>query len=26
VRASQGVWWRYPISIRFVSGARDRNA
>jgi uncharacterized protein len=22
VRASQGVWWRYPISIRFVPGAR----
>jgi hypothetical protein len=22
VRASQGVWWRYPISIRFVRGAR----
>lgn len=26
VRASQGVWWRYPISIRFVSGARPREA
>jgi uncharacterized Tic20 family protein len=24
VRASQGVWWRYPISIRFVRGARPR--
>jgi uncharacterized protein len=22
VRASQGRWWRYPVSIRFVSGAR----
>jgi uncharacterized protein len=22
VRASQGVWWRYPVSIRFVPGAR----
>jgi uncharacterized Tic20 family protein len=26
VRASQGVWWRYPISIRFVPGARPRAA
>jgi uncharacterized protein len=26
VRASQGVWWRYPISIRFVPGARPRTA
>ncbi len=28
VRASQGRWWRYPVSIRFVSGActtRGRN-
>ncbi len=24
VRASQGVWWRYPISIRFVSGGRPK--
>ena len=24
VRASQGVWWRYPISIRFVRGAAPR--
>jgi uncharacterized Tic20 family protein len=22
VRAAQGVWWRYPVSIRFVPGAR----
>jgi uncharacterized protein len=26
VRASQGVWWRYPISIRFVRGARPEAA
>lgn len=26
VRASQGVWWRYPLSIRFVRGASKRNA
>lgn len=26
VRASQGVWWRYPISIRFVPGARRPGA
>ena len=25
VRASQGVWWRYPISIRFVPGARPKS-
>lgn len=24
VRASQGEWWRYPVSIRFVRGARPR--
>lgn len=24
VRASQGVWWRYPVCIRFVRGAVDR--
>jgi uncharacterized Tic20 family protein len=26
IRASQGVWWRYPVSIRFVRGARPNNA
>lgn len=25
VRASQGRWWRYPVSIRFVSGARPKH-
>jgi len=25
VRASQGVWWRYPISVRFVPGARPKS-
>lgn len=25
VRASQGQWWRYPISIRFVRGARAKD-
>jgi uncharacterized Tic20 family protein len=25
VRASQKKWWRYPISIRFVRGARRRS-
>jgi uncharacterized Tic20 family protein len=25
VHASRGDWWRYPISIRFVRGARGRN-
>ncbi len=24
VRASKGVWWRYPLSIRFVRGAVRR--
>lgn len=24
VRASRGEWWRYPVSIRFVRGARPR--
>lgn len=24
VRASQGQWWRYPVSIRFVRGARPK--
>jgi uncharacterized Tic20 family protein len=24
VRASQERWWRYPVSIRFVSGSRPR--
>jgi uncharacterized protein len=24
IRASQGRWWRYPISIRFVRGARPK--
>ncbi len=24
VRASKGVWWRYPVSIRFVRGAVRR--
>ena len=24
IRASRGEWWRYPISIRFVRGARAR--
>jgi len=22
IRASRGEWWRYPVNIRFVSGAR----
>jgi uncharacterized Tic20 family protein len=26
VRASQERWWRYPVSIRFVRGARPRSA
>lgn len=26
VRSSQGRWWRYPISIRFVRGGRPRGA
>lgn len=25
VRASQGRWWRYPVSIRFVRGARPKH-
>ena len=25
VRANRGEWWRYPLSIRFVKGARGRN-
>jgi uncharacterized protein len=25
VRASQQLWWRYPVSIRFVRGARSRS-
>jgi uncharacterized Tic20 family protein len=24
IRASQGVWWRYPVNIRFVRGAQQR--
>ncbi len=24
VRAGQGKWWRYPLSVRFVRGARPR--
>jgi hypothetical protein len=26
IRAGQGKYWRYPISIRFVRGARGKNA
>jgi uncharacterized Tic20 family protein len=26
VRASQGQWWRYPVSIRFVRGAKERTS
>ena len=26
VRANQGVWWRYPVCIRFVKGAVDPEA
>jgi uncharacterized Tic20 family protein len=24
VRASRGLWWRYPVSVRFVRGARPK--
>jgi uncharacterized Tic20 family protein len=24
VRANRGLWWRYPVSIRFVRGARPK--
>jgi len=24
IRASRGEWWRYPVSIRFVRGARPK--
>jgi uncharacterized Tic20 family protein len=26
IRAWQGVWWRYPISVRFVRGAQRQRA
>ncbi len=26
VRAGQGRWWRYPVSIRFVRGARPKGS
>ncbi len=26
IKASRGEWWRYPVNIRFVSGAAEPNA